>query len=380
MANHSSAREILGWQPEAKNIYWLASVGATIAGAAAVTNVRGVITAVLGVLGLLVAGVAVSRRPKDTFVLGIASLTAALAWLATSEEWDAIRIMMAVMSGVAGAGALLLLLPRTLQRIAISVFVLYHFCGILTAITSPAPTPWITAQLWTRLFRPHLEFCYVNNAYQFYSPQPGPANILWVCIIGDDDRAEWLKMPQRAEHNAEKLDPLSVEYFRRLSLTERANQNVQLPLGPPAEVMQARYGTIIPMLPDLLPTQQYRMPNEHARQIIASYARHVAKTWDTGRPGVKIKSLKIYLTLHRMLSQKEFANGWDPFDPSTYWPFFVGEFDIEGVLRNANDPMLYWVVPILPGPQHGYGQAGSETVDLRNYVKDHAGSDPLERP
>ena len=47
--------------------------------------------------------------------------------------------------------------------------------GLANAITSPPATPWLTTQTWVRLFRPHLEFCYVNNAYQFYSPQPGPA-------------------------------------------------------------------------------------------------------------------------------------------------------------------------------------------------------------
>ena len=29
--------------------------------------------------------------------------------------------------------------PQTVQRLAVSLFVLYHFCGILSAITSPPP-------------------------------------------------------------------------------------------------------------------------------------------------------------------------------------------------------------------------------------------------
>ena len=67
----------------------------------------------------------------------------------------------------------------------------YHFAGIISAITSPQPTPWLTGQLWARVFRPHLEFSYVNNAYQFYSPQPGPAEILWFCITGTDGESRW---------------------------------------------------------------------------------------------------------------------------------------------------------------------------------------------
>ena len=77
-------------------------------------------------------------------------------------------------------------LSPTGQRIAFSLLVLYHFAGIFSAITSPPPTPWLTGQFWARVFRPHLEFSYVNNAYQFYSPQPGPAQVLWFCITGTD--------------------------------------------------------------------------------------------------------------------------------------------------------------------------------------------------
>src|SRR5205823_2372220 len=216
----------------------------------------------------------------------------------------------------------------------------------------------------------------VNNAYQFYSPQPGPAQVLWFCITGEDNNRHWLKIPRRAE----VLDPLGVEYFRRLSLTERANQNVPTPLGPPEGMLLARESnaSLIPMYPDLLPLQQFRMPNEHGRQILSSYARHVAKTHGSGRPGVPVKAIKVYLTQHRMLGQKEFADGMDPFDPTTYIPFFVGEFDAEGNLTDPSDPMLYWIVPIIRGPNHKSGPPGSPGLDIRNYVTVHAGSDPFE--
>jgi hypothetical protein len=269
------------------------------------------------------------------------------------------------MGWVAAAAAVIVLLPQNLQRVAVSLCVLYHFAGILSAITSPPPTPWMTAQVWARFFRPHLELCYVNNAYQFYSPQPGPAQVLWFCIVGADDQARWLKMPRRSE----MLDPLAVEYFRRLSLTERANQNLMLPMGPPPEILSHR-GTAaqeIPLQPELIPARQYRPPNEHARQILAGYAKHVANVIGSGRPGVPVKSVKIYLTQHRMLTQKEFAEGKDPYDQDTYWPFFVGEFDPESNLVNPYDPLLYWIVPILKMPD------GS----IRNYVTVHAGSDPF---
>ena len=122
------------------------------------------------------------------------------------------------------------------------------------------------------------------------------------------------------------------------------------------------------------------MPNEHARQLISSYARYVAKKHGTSPEGVPVKSIKIYLTQHRMLGQKEFAGGIDPFDPTTYLPFFIGEFDVEGNLINPYDPMLYFIVPIIAGPNHKSGPPGSPGLDVRNYVTVHAGSDPFAEP
>jgi hypothetical protein len=330
-----------------------------------VTDALSVTAGVLGVLGMLVAGFAIMRRPRDSAVLLAAALTAGCAGLATHPNWDSVRLMQWVMAGVALAVALILLLPPTGQRVAVSLALLFHFAGILSAITSPAPTPWLTAQLWARVFRPHLEFCYVNNAYQFYSPQPGPAQVLWFCIVGTDDQQRWLKIPRRSE----MLDPLAVEYFRRLSLTERANQNLALPTGPPEAVFQQRRAVVheIPLQPELWPARQYRAPNEHARQLLAGYARHVAREIGSGRPGVAVRSVKVYLTQHRMLTQKEFAQGKDPYDKDTYWPFFVGEFTPDGELNNPYDPLLYWIVPIIKTPEGEY----------KNYVTVHAGSDPF---
>jgi hypothetical protein len=371
MATDARAQTVPDPGPSVTWVYRLAGVGAGTAAVAAAlgfasryTATLSVTAGVLGVLGMIVAGFTVSRRPRDSAVLAAAALTAGLAGFATHPDWDSVRLMQWVMAGVAGVAAVVVLLPRTAQRVVVSLLVLFHFAGILSAITSPPPTPWLTAQLWARVFRPHLEFCYVNNAYQFYSPQPGPAQVLWFCITGADDQVRWFKMPRRSE----MLDPLAVEYFRRLSLTERANQNVPTPLGPPPEVQQLRLTAVneIPFQSELMPARQYRPPNEHARQILAGYARHVANVIGSGRPGVPVQNVKIYLTQHRMLSQKEFADGKDPYDKDTYWPFFVGEFDPDGRLLNPYDPLLYWIVPIVKQPD------GS----LKNYVAVHAKQRP----
>lgn len=329
----------------------------------------------LAVVGAIIAGWTVSRNPSDSATLAIAGVTAIVARFATHPNWDSIRLLFFVLGAVAFVAAVLMSLPRPARWAAVSVLIVFHYCGILSAITSPPPTPWLTSQLWVRIFRPHLEFCYVNNAYQFYSPEPGPANVMWFAVTGVDGQVRWIKMPEKRA----PLDPFQVEYYRRLSLTERVNANENFPNGPPPEVVQRRMSmaTVYPLHPEAALTQQYRMPDENSRQFLASYVRHVADTYGTGRIGgdqkpVPVKSIKVYLVQHRMMDQKHYSQNVDPYAKWTYLPFFLGDFAPTGKLLDPTDPMLYWIVPIIREQKPG------GVVESNNLVTLHAGSDPFE--
>ena len=352
----------------------LAAVAAAvgIASTAAPEKWPAVIAALIGVIAMLVAGYAVSRRPKDSFTLLLAAVTAGLAGLATNPAWDSIRLMQWVMAGTAAVAAAIVLLPQTGQRVAFSVLVFYHFAGIISAITSPAPSPWMSGQLWGRIFRPHLEFSYVNNAYQFYSPQPGAAQILWFCITGTDQQARWYRTPIKGE----LLDPLGIEYFRRLSLTERANQMSLAVFSHEGYIDRMNLSTGIPLHPEVPEAFQFRCPTEHGRHILGGYAEHVAKVLGTGRKNpdgtpVPIQEIKVYLTQHDMLSQLQYQRGEDPYAPQTYKPYFMGRFDGAGkpINNKLDQAMLYWLVPIFK----------TATGELKNTVILHAeGSDPFD--
>jgi hypothetical protein len=70
---------------------------------------------VLVVLGLLSAGIAVNIRPHSVIILGLATASAVLARAGVSPAWDSLRLLIGALGIVAGASALLLLLPRGLR-------------------------------------------------------------------------------------------------------------------------------------------------------------------------------------------------------------------------------------------------------------------------
>ena len=98
------------------------------------------------------------------------------------------------------------------------VLILIHFGGMITAATTIDPpgaaAPWVSEMLWVHVYRPYLQFMYLNNAYHFYSPEPGPPALVWFHIKYKDGRVKWFKIPHRDD------DPVPIHHTRLLSITE----------------------------------------------------------------------------------------------------------------------------------------------------------------
>jgi hypothetical protein len=348
--------------------------------------------------GLCTAGLAVSRRlqtsgkeleerVESACLLALAAFVALLACLGMSG-WDSFQWFFGVLVAVALIGSLLVLLPSVWRRVIVSVLIVVHFGGMLTATTSVDPpngqAPWLSTQLWVRFYRPYLSFMYLANAYHFYSPDPGPATLLWFRIQYEDGSHRWRHAPDRDE------SPHGMHYQRMLALTESTNTAMpRLPLsgeeaalmehntgepyllftGPsrdnwvrhdPWEVILNRrnvgtglYGPDpIPLAEDLPVTAQYREPQDLAKLLIASYARYVAQNspHPTG-PSIPVKSVKVYRVLHNIMTPAELAEGGDPKEKTRYLPYFQGEFDRDGKMLNPRDPFLYWLLPIARVPR-----------------------------
>jgi hypothetical protein len=343
--------------------------------------------------GLLLAGVAVSRRlqtagqaledrVESAALVAVASFAVLLALLGTDDEWDAIRLFLGVLAGIGLFGSVLVFLPRTPRRVLASLIVLFHFGGITTAVTAVAPrdqpAPWLSMKLLAHVYRPYLTFFYLTNAYHFYSPDPGPPTLLWFRVHWADGYSDWVKLPVRAN------TPVGLLYQRFLAMAESTNS--PMPRTPLNKAEKADYerrtgeqydhddwddicyrrqiGATaltppLPMVADIMPNLQYSEPQEHAKKLIASYARHVARTTrHPHRPEVPVDSVRVYRLTHRIISPGEIARGDSPLKLTLYNAFYMGKFAPAGKDEkplDPQDPFLYWYLPIVWVPAN-YGQ------------------------
>jgi hypothetical protein len=348
------------------------------------------------------SGKKISEREEAAALLVLGALASAFACFALylgndrAEEWDTIRLLFAVMAFVALVAAPLVVAPQGVRRGVISLLILLHFGGILTAVLATPPTPWIIAQLWTRIYRPYLEFMYLNNAYHFYAPDPGPATYLWFRLNYEDEAGKlhghWLKVPDFDDQGRPKYG-VALTYQRILALTENATHKGTVPpdtemildakgefkaVPAPYVARRRRYlpdykpllGEAEPRVPFPIPfhpyvplPRQYEPPAPSVKTIFQSYARHACLTPHPEHPEWRVKNVKVYRVVHAIPPGSLYLQGADPRDPQFYHPYFVGEFDADGQLVNPTDPMLYWLMPIFRDP------AGN----VHDYARRHAG-------
>jgi hypothetical protein len=326
--------------------------------------------------GLVAAAVGVAVRPGSALVLLAASACAFVGSLSLIAEWDTIRLLLRVLAAIALVCAAIVPLPRVARRMAFSCLILFHFAGISCAVMNVNPSPWLTNYLWAHCFQYYLNFIYMTNAYHFYAPEPGPGILLWFDVLYDDGSQQWVKLPIR--DNQRWL----LNYQRRLSLPEQVNQTVTLQGPVPSEIVEARAQAGnrdgIPFYYGMVPhPTEYRPLLPSAGLMLESYTRHVARTTPHPTdPERKVVGVRAYRVVHRMLSAKETALGIQPDKKWMYLPFYQGEYDVDGHLKNPNDPYLFWLIPIVNRIHPNW--SSGEGVELDTYGALHQDDDILD--
>ncbi|QEL13735.1 hypothetical protein [Limnoglobus roseus] len=385
--------------PEPRRVYTVAGIGLAVTAVAAALGIAldasgsgggpsalSAFRLVLVAGGTLTVGAAVSMRATLPLVWLFGAGAAFLASFGLPEHWDSARMLARVTVYAALTGALLAWAPVKFRYAAVSLAVVYHFFGIFLATTWPDPTPWFTQQVGTRVYLPYIQFMYLKNAYHFYSPEPGSASHLFCLVVYDatdpqtgKPEAKWVTMPSR-EHNWK--DPMGLSYFRRLSLTEQASGSMPQ-LNPQSDewrdinarrraVAQGAQPNVaeIPLAPLDTDPNQYRMPRyDISRYLLPSYAAHLMHAYST--PEKKVASVKIYRLDHPIPNLYQFSQeNWNPHHPIGFKPFYLGEFvptgDGDAVLKDKQDPMLYWMTPILPKLRDAKGR------EYEDFMSKHA--------
>ena len=85
------------------------------------------------------------------------------------NDWDTMRLALRVLTAVTLTAGALTIVSARVRRLVLSFVITLHFCGIATATLAAPPAPQLVQTIWTRIFRPYLEFMYLNNAYHFYA-------------------------------------------------------------------------------------------------------------------------------------------------------------------------------------------------------------------
>jgi hypothetical protein len=360
-------------------------------------------------VGLLATGIGVAvrlrtaaqdrvSRLRSAAIVALAAVVAFLGSLALDPDWDSGILLLRVASVVALAGAGLVALPQVWRRAVLSLLVLFHFGGIVCVITAATPgaghTPWLPYQLWSRVYRPYLDFLFLSEHYRFFSPDPPPAPLLWFHLSYADGSGRWVRLPRRDQGLT------SLEFHRMIKLTESVRQlrsgpelwfgdikylyeqRVRAGAGMP---LQSKLGGVLaggpwgplqvlpwvctpemPSIPTptLSPPLQYAEPTPYAKFLLAAYVRHVACTYPhPPKSQQPITGIKVYSGVHRLPTAEELAGGMDPGDETLYLAHYVGDFDADGhiklscygvaqdfrdgqVVKTQREPFLYWRIPI----------------------------------
>jgi hypothetical protein len=331
-----------------------------------------------------------TARDRGAALLGCAFLATWLAvwalYLGPEQvaAWDSMRLFLSAASLVVLLAAGLYALPVKWRRAGVSGLAVLHLAGICTAALGAPPEPWAVAQLWLRFYRPYLEFMYLNNAYRYYSPDPGPPSLLWFRVEyaskdGKEIYSRWVYLPDLDTEKGRSRHPLGLIYQRRLSLTQntepslqsqptiRDNDGVQrmnpafqarslyapqehlgpgVPLGHGGAPPSPNY-PIIPFHPEIRADFQYQHPNAFSKQLFSTYARHVLSQPHPKYPDAVPTTVKIYRVIHQIMQPGDYSRGSHPTDMTLYVPYYEGEYDTAGKLTPAaqRDPFLYWLVP-----------------------------------
>jgi hypothetical protein len=168
-------------------------------------------------------------------------------------------------------------------RWAVNCWLVFHLSAIIIAPASVAPSSDLIESTW-RVFRPYLEFMFLNHGYHFFAPEPAPSTL----ISFEAERADGTKAEG---HFPSRKSTPRLLYHRHFMLTEHLHD---------AQLRDA--------------------PDELLEEWVKSYADHIR---------VKYGAVRVKLTghVHGIPSREDVRNGVKLNDPASYESSEFGVFE-----------------------------------------------------
>jgi hypothetical protein len=248
-------------------------------------------------------------------------------------------------------------------KVVVSLWLLFHFSGIVLAQRFPS-SEWLTDKLLLRVYRTYLEFMFLGAAHRYEAP--GASLLLWFHIEYEPDangnvEGRWITIPSLRHQGRvvwpDGVDRPHVECTRLQGMAYRLYFS-----SPPRDSEQFRrlvearvHAGVSEHIPCLDVEPFFKQPGVVSRKWIASYARHVAIAHGNDQ---RVRTVKVYHVVHLTLPPGEVAEGRNFWEERLFYPYYMGEFNTDGVLTNASDPLLYSALPpeYLPDSDQLYDQ------------------------
>ena len=172
----------------------------------------------------------------------------------------------------------------------------FHLVGILVGPLSLPPA--LLADYLRRVYSPYIEAAYLDNAYKFFAPDPGPSHLIrWTAVMPDGSRRQGL-LPDRQQHWPRLF------YHRHFMLSEFL-------AGQPDPNWD----------PD---TPWERLPNSELQRLLArSFARHLL--YKLGAQSVTLELIE-----HALPNPEQVQQGLRLDDPSLYRSRKLGTYRRRG--------------------------------------------------
>lgn len=210
-------------------------------------------------------------------------------------------------------------------KLIVSLIVLFHLSAILSHVLSGGG-PFVMRVL-SSYYRPYLKTMWLDNAYRFYAPDPGPTEVIWYHLQYNDGSTRWTQVPRREDFY------FRMPFQRHMSIALLGSMmNEQQPVAAkddPASVASMLVNNRPVMRTVLTPVGEV---------FFRSYARHVARM-EMKHPVTQAEliSLDCYLIKYLIRSPFDMRSNIDMYDPRMLNIQFVATFSPDGVLSNFQE-------------------------------------------